>query len=110
MFTITSGRFNPAHKEQLYNFQDNHCHNIFQFDDKVEGLLPFLRNQSCPVIVTNLNTSMVPQVLRMLIVMVVVVVVEVVEVGMVVVEVVVVVMMVMFSSSLGGNSTAGLSI
>jgi len=32
-----------------------------EFDDKVEGLLPFLRNQSCPVIVTNLNTSMVPQ-------------------------------------------------
>jgi len=32
-----------------------------EFDDKVEGLLPFLRNQSCPVIVTNLNTSLVPQ-------------------------------------------------
>ena len=82
----------PLIKEQLYNFQDNHCHNIFQFDDKVEGLLPFLRNQSCPVIVTNLNTSMVPQVLLMLIVMVVVVVVVVV----VEVEVVVVVVMVMF--------------
>ena len=43
---------------------------FLQFDDKVEGLLPFLRNQSCPVIVTNLNTSLVPQVLRMLIVIV----------------------------------------
>jgi len=32
-----------------------------EFDDKVEGLVPFLQNQSCPVIVTNLNTSLVPQ-------------------------------------------------
>jgi len=32
-----------------------------EFDDKVEGLVPFLQNQSCPVVVTNLNTSLVPE-------------------------------------------------
>ena len=31
-----------------------------EFDDKVAGLEPFLRNQSCPVVVTNMNVSLVP--------------------------------------------------
>ena len=31
-----------------------------EFDDKIAGLEPFLRNQSCPVVVTNMNVSLVP--------------------------------------------------
>lgn len=31
-----------------------------EFDDKIAGLTPFLRNQSCPVVVSNLNVSQVP--------------------------------------------------
>ena len=31
-----------------------------EFDDKIAGLVPFLQNQSCPVVVTNLNVSQVP--------------------------------------------------
>jgi len=32
-----------------------------EFDDSIDGLVPFLSNQSCPVVVTNLNSSLVPQ-------------------------------------------------
>ena len=32
-----------------------------EFDDHLDGLVPFLQAQNCPVIVTNLNTSLVPQ-------------------------------------------------
>ena len=32
-----------------------------EFDDKIEGLLPFLKNQSCPVIVTNINITRAPE-------------------------------------------------
>ena len=31
-----------------------------EFDDKIAGLLPFLQNQSCPIVVSNINTSLVP--------------------------------------------------
>ena len=31
-----------------------------EFDDNIAGLEPFLRNQSCPVVVTNMNVSLVP--------------------------------------------------
>ena len=31
-----------------------------EFDDKIAGLEPFLRNQSCPVVVTNMNVSLAP--------------------------------------------------
>eukprot|EP00092_Neocalanus_flemingeri_P075469 GFUD01093483.1.p1 GENE.GFUD01093483.1~~GFUD01093483.1.p1 ORF type:complete len:581 (+),score=153.54 GFUD01093483.1:319-2061(+) len=31
-----------------------------EFDDKIEGLVPFLANQTCPVVVSNFNTSLVP--------------------------------------------------
>ena len=32
-----------------------------EFDDRIAGIVPFLKNQSCPIVVTNLNTSLVPQ-------------------------------------------------
>ena len=32
-----------------------------EFDDRIAGLLPFLANQSSPVVVTNLNISRVPE-------------------------------------------------
>ena len=32
-----------------------------EFDDRLEGLLPFLANQTCPVVVTNIDTSQVPE-------------------------------------------------
>ena len=32
-----------------------------EFDDAVAGLVPFLQNQTCPVVVSNLNSSLVPQ-------------------------------------------------
>ena len=32
-----------------------------EFDDKIEGIVPFLANQSCAVIVSNLNHSQVPE-------------------------------------------------
>ena len=31
-----------------------------EFDDKIKGVVPFLANQSCPVVVSNLNSSLVP--------------------------------------------------
>jgi len=31
-----------------------------EFDDKIAGLVPYLTNQTCPVVVSNLNISMVP--------------------------------------------------
>ena len=31
-----------------------------EFDDKIAGLEPFLRNQSCAVVVTNMNVSLAP--------------------------------------------------
>ena len=32
-----------------------------EFDDSIAGLVPFLQNQSCPIVVSNLNTSKVPE-------------------------------------------------
>ena len=32
-----------------------------EFDDRLEGLIPFLEAQNCPVVVTNMNISRVPQ-------------------------------------------------
>jgi len=32
-----------------------------EFDDKIEGIVPFLANQSCAVVVSNLNHSQVPE-------------------------------------------------
>jgi len=32
-----------------------------EFDDSISGLVPFLQNQSCPIVVSNLNTSQVPE-------------------------------------------------
>merc|ERR1711892_14247 len=32
-----------------------------EFDDQLDGLIPFLQAQKCPVILTNLDTSLVPQ-------------------------------------------------
>ena len=32
-----------------------------EFDDKIKGIVPFLANQSCAVIVSNLNHSQVPE-------------------------------------------------
>ena len=32
-----------------------------EFDDSLAGVVPFLKNQTCPVVVSNLNTSLVPQ-------------------------------------------------
>jgi len=32
-----------------------------EFDDRLEGIEPFLKTQTSPVVVTNLNSSMVPQ-------------------------------------------------
>jgi len=31
-----------------------------EFDDKIKGVVPFLENQTCPVVVSNLNASLVP--------------------------------------------------
>ena len=31
-----------------------------EFDDKIDGIVPFLANQTCPVVVSNLNISLVP--------------------------------------------------
>ena len=31
-----------------------------EFDDKIDGVVPFLANQTCPVVVSNLNASLVP--------------------------------------------------
>ena len=32
-----------------------------EFDDNIAGVVPFLQNQSCPIVVSNLNTSLVPE-------------------------------------------------
>merc|ERR1719481_1242797 len=35
-----------------------------EFDDNIEGLLPFLENQTVPIVVTNLKLDKVPEVAK----------------------------------------------
>ncbi len=36
-------------------------HDIFQFDDGVEGLVPFLMERTCPMVAANLDISSQPE-------------------------------------------------
>ena len=49
-----------SHFNNMLNFSAMTLGN-HEFDDHLDGLVPFLQAQNCPVIVTNLDTSLVPQ-------------------------------------------------
>ena len=61
--TIWYGQFKWRAASQFNNLMEFDAMTLgnHELDDKIEGIVPFLANQSCAVIVSNLNHSQVPE-------------------------------------------------